>query len=250
MLRRQQLVILKIKIMKNIFLPIVFVLLVFNNQSILAQDNGESGYSDQLASNGSMLMTRGTKKKKVNVEGTPYINEEYLPITISGQNNKNLKAKYNAYNGDMEVLDQAQGVAYVLNKRMTNYDVNFIGQNKVYRSFQYIESGGNTTNDFFVKLTANDKVNLLRKENISYQKEIVAVTTYDKARPARYKRSKDDHYIKIGEDMPVLAPSKKKDISKLFSNNSSDVLKYIKSNKLKLSKEEDLIKLINHINSL
>ena len=45
-------------------------------------------------------------------------------------------------------------------------------------------------------------------------------------------------------------PKKKKSVVKLFASKEKEVKAFIKKNKIKLTKEKDLIKLIGYVNSL
>ena len=229
--------------MKNSFLTLTCLF-------FFIASNAQSGYADQLSADNNMLSMKPKGRTNVNIEGTPYIIEKFQPITLTGQGEKNFQGRYNAYNGDMEVLDVKKGVVFVLNKNMTNYDVNFKTQRKTYKSFEHKTEDGKVAHGFFVKLSDNNGVSLLKKENVKFFKEVKAVSTYDKARTAKYRRANDQYFIKINEDAAIELSTKKKDIAKLFPNKSKDILGYIKSNKLNTKDEADLIKLINHISSL
>jgi hypothetical protein len=66
-----------------------------------------------------------------------------------------------------------------------------------------------------------------------------------------FKSLKDRIYIKIGSKEAIVLPTKKKKLAKaIFPENPKDILDFINSNKIKLSKEEDLITLINYLNSM
>jgi len=229
--------------MKNLFLSLTCLF------SFLTT-NAQSGFVDQLSAENSMLTMKPKDRTNVNIEGTPYITEKFQPITISGQEENNFQGRYNGYNGDMEVLDVKKGIVFVLNKLMTNYDVNFVAQRKIYRSYKRKTEDGGLVNDFFVKLSDNNNMSLLKKENVKFFKEVKAVSTYDKARAAKYKRGNDQYFIKKIDDTVIELSTKKKDIAKLFPEKSKDILGYIKSNKLNTKNESDLIKLVNYISSL
>ena len=52
-----------------------------------------------------------------------------------------------------------------------------------------------------------------------------------------------------GENAQLL-PKKNKDLAKLFPANSKEILSFIKTNKIKTSREDDLIRLVTYISSL
>ena len=77
---------------------------------------------------------------------------------------------------------------------------------------------------------------------------------YNKALSAgdrSYKYVKFEHYYMSKDNEPaVKIKAKKGSLFKIMTENKDEIDIYIKENKLKLSKEEDLIKLINYYNSL
>ncbi len=76
-------------------------------------------------------------------------------------------------------------------------------------------------------------------------------TGYDAYRPPQFKRLNDKYFIKLyNNDFVVLLPKNKKLFANLYPESKSEVLAFIKEKKVKLNKEQDLLKLINFINSL
>jgi hypothetical protein len=225
--------------------------LLILSQGIFSQQNvGEGFNTDQISNNSNILSLTPKPRTNVKIDGTPYISESYFPIKLTSFEDRNFQARYNGVNGDMEVLDIDKGQVFILNKNFSNYEVNFIGLNKKYKVFEYVGEDGILSNDFFIVLTSNNNLKLLKKENVKYYGERVATSTYDKARRASYKRGNDEYYIVIGETNAQPFSTRKKDIAKLFSGSSKQIIDYIKTNKLNTSKDEDLIKVVNYISSL
>lgn len=227
-----------------------FILLALLTCNASFSQDSPSGYNDQLSASGSMLTAKKASRNTIKIGGTPYINEKFLPIKISGQEDKDFQGRYNGYNGDMEVLDVSKGTVFVLNRYLTNYDVEFIGLNKIYRCYKFKSDDGKPINGFFIKLSENNGIGLLKKENVKFFKEVKAVSTYDKARDAKYKRGNDQYFIKIHDNNAVELSRNKKEIAQLFPENSKNILGYIKSNKLNTKIEADLIKLVTYISGL
>lgn len=227
---------------------IYFLAFILSFSFSYSQEAVGNGFDDQIGS-GSFMISTSSSRKNVKVEGTPYINDQFLPVTITSFEDKVFKGRYNAFNGDFEVIDDTSGKSFVLNRTMENYEVAFVGTNTTYILLKHIHESGEVTNDFFVKLTSNNDNLLLKKESVQFLGERVATSTYDKARPAQYKRSKDTYYLKSGDEIKEVSTNKK-DIAKLFPAHSKAILEYIKSEKLKTNKEEDLIKLFQYINTL
>ncbi len=235
--------------MKKIVLSSLFsvgLIGFINSQEIAGNQNIVSGSSGYLIT-----------KNKIDdgkIDGTPYVSEVFLPAKITSEatssvEDKVLYLRYNAVNGEFEVQGVGEKV-YVINKYRRDITVKFVGLNKTYQNFGYLE-GGNENHSYFINLSDIDsKVKLLKKENIILIKKTVAVTSYDNEKPAHYKKVGDDYFIKINENLAQELPKKDKDIANLFPEHSKSILSYINSEKLKTKKEEDLIKLVNYINTL
>ncbi len=234
--------------MKNILIASLLMSFCFNIST--AQEEYVADINQIGNTGGSLMLSTAKPRTNINVEGTPYITESYFPIKLTSFEERNFQARYNGYNGDMEVLDVDKGSVFVLNKNFNNYKVDFIGLNKTYKVFKYVDDSGVLSNDFFVVLTSNNNLKLLKKENVKFYGERIATSTYDKPRKANYKRGNDEYYIVIGDTNAQPFSTRKKDIAKQFSGSSKKILDYIKTNKLKTSKDEDLIQVINYISTL
>ena len=77
-----------------------------------------------------------------------------------------------------------------------------------------------------------------------------AKNSYSDTKPAYFKRANDTYYVIIKNKTAQVLPLKKKQILKLFPDNADKISAYIKTNKVKTSKEADLIQLFNYINTL
>ncbi|OIQ29436.1 MAG: hypothetical protein BM564_07015 [Bacteroidetes bacterium MedPE-SWsnd-G2] len=231
--------------MKNFLL--CAALAIFSSVDSNAQ--GLVGNSDQIGNSGG-LITTSTRKKNVNIDGSPFVNESYLPIELTTFEDRNFKGRYNAYNGDMEVLDDENGKVFVLDKAMDNYVVKFIGLNKAYKVYSYIDDDGYIESDFFITLREDEKVTFLQRERIIFLEEKVAESTYDRGRPASYKRVKDKFYILIAGENAQELPSKRKEIAKLFPDHSKEVLAFLKEHKTSTSDVEELTEFMVFLNTL
>ena len=184
------------------------------------------------------------------VEGTPYINEDFLPATISASQDDVFYVRYNAVADEFEVKGE-NNKAYALNRYRRDIVVQLVAFKKTYQVFGYLDANGNENFGYFVILNDTDaNVKLLKKEKVFFQNEKVATTSYDTAKPASYKRASDEYYIKIGTDNAVKVRNKTKDIAKLFPKNERKILDFAKAKKLKLKKDEDLNTLMVFINGL
>lgn len=184
------------------------------------------------------------------IEGTPYINSDFLPARISASADDVFYVRYNAISDEFEVKGE-NNKAYALNKYRRDIVVELVGLKKTYQVFGYFDENENENFGYFVILNNQEsQVKLLKKERIFFIDEKVATTSYDTPKRASYKRANDDFYVKISDNNAIELPSSKKDIAKLFPKNNDKILSFIKENKLKTKKEDALIKLFNFINQM
>ncbi|WP_298894151.1 hypothetical protein [uncultured Psychroserpens sp.] len=184
--------------------------------------------------------------------GTPYIENDFMPGKISAdKDGKLFSLRYNAFSDVMEIKKDNNDIE-ALNKDLLNVTITFSKGNKAYRAYNYIDSDTNNgKRGYFVVLTdASIEKPLLAKEIISFTEKKKAASSYAKTKPAQYKRKSDVYYTLNDKGIAVEIPSKKKEIAKTFPKHSKEILSFIKSNKIKTSKKEDLIKLVNYINTL
>ncbi|NRA93627.1 MAG: hypothetical protein HRU26_13270 [Psychroserpens sp.] len=186
-----------------------------------------------------------------NVDGTPYVNEEYLPAKISASEDNTFYVRYNAMRDEFEVKG-ANNQAYSLNRYRRDIVVEIIPLEKKYQVFGFLDDDENENFGYFVYLTDGNQKNVLfKKEKVTFINEKFAYTSYDTARPARYKRWDDKFFIRVNDERLLQEiPYSKKSFAKLFPDHTSDILDFMKSNKLKLRKEEDLKQILNYINTL
>lgn len=182
------------------------------------------------------------------IEGSAYINENFVPAKISTAINKIFYVRYNAFNDEMEIKGENDFI-YGLNKERKNLLIHFSNPKQTYQLFDYVLDSEDL-NGYFIKLNFDSELLLLTKERIIHVDEKISKTTYGTNKPAHFKRVKDKYFIKIGNHSAIELPKNKKDVAKIFPKFENEVLSFIKKNKIKLNSEVDLLKLCEYINSL
>lgn len=216
-------------------------------------------FAQDLDTDGSLFVgqvqARSIKDRpeNVNARGSAYINETFLPIKVLNQKENNLfLGRYNAVNGDIEIMDvesKSKDIRALL-KNTNEFIIEFMKDDKIYQTYNYIDESNNRKRDFLVNLVSSKRVSLLKKEEIKFFKAVIAKNSYEKDKPAEFKRISDVYYIKIGNTDATVLPSNKKGIAKLFPKHEDAIKSFIKKNKIRTSREEDLITLITYINTL
>ena len=238
----------KKKNMKSLFFYALFLLLTINtysqNESVFSHNSSPIEYANYHR----LRDGEGTNK---NIKGSPYLNEEFVLGNIS-PNNKKFLIRYNAYNDLFEVKKSKDSVLN-LNKRNLNYTIQ-LGDLK-FKSFMYSPTDNDSKRYgyFAIMTTLNDSVVLLKKFTKKFTKKQEASNSYTSDIPASFSSSASESYFLLihkDKDKIIKIRLKAKDIYDSFPKKRNKIKTYIKSTKLKLKNESDLIKIINYINTL
>jgi len=234
--------------MKKSTLLVLLITTILSSSSLLsAQDSGGSNQA-LLESTSNFYMTYNIKDTKA--VGSPYLNKAFLPAHISAMPDKVFKVRYNAYDDEIEI-EIDEGNIQNFNKNIKGVVVTMLNDDLKFTSISYVDDINGLTRGYLTPLTENNKkVKLFSRKAIKLIEAKPAVTSYDKDKPAEFKVIGDTPYISVNDAYARELPKNKKDIAKLFPENSKDVLNFIKKNKIKTSREADLIKLINYLNTL
>jgi len=196
----------------------------------------------------AILQKNMNKIIAANIDGTPYYDESFNSAKITPID-KVFFVRYNAALDVMEVIQQSDTL--VMNKKNRNY---IIKQNKgslTYKILENVETKGEDKLGYYIQLTDGKSIKLYRKDRKKFVESKRAAYGNINKTTAKYKEQKSEFYIEYGNSgSAVKLPKKKKALVKLFASKENDIKAFIKDKKIKLTKEQDLIKLINYANSL
>lgn len=177
--------------------------------------------------------------------GSPYLLKEFKDANIStteGKGYKEIPMNYNIYTDKFEFLldEQPYSLEHIENIAYIELD----GQNFLWKEYSY--SSANSAG--YLERLCTGEYSLYKKYRVVYTKPI-ATTGYKEAKIADFSTRRPDYFIKSGEskihhissfdDIPIPDPSK-----------SAEIEGYIKKSKLNFKKEENLISLVNYLNTL
>lgn len=186
---------------------------------------------------------------RYDIEGSKYLVDNFMPAVVSTMPDKLFNIKYNVFSGEMEV-QSSNNKAYALNKYRKDIVITFINSKTTYQLFDFINSDDMMQLGYFLVLNRGEN-KILKKEKIIFLEEKPSKTGYDEHRPPQYKRLDDKYYLKITSNSNAIElPKNKKKFAALFPDKKGAILDFIKSKKIKFSKDADLKKLITHINTL
>lgn len=174
--------------------------------------------------------------KPINAFGSPYVNEDFLPVKVKGFDDQLFTGRYNANNGEMEVN---LGTRVIALDNTKGYEVMFTQDNKVYKTYNYTTPSGRAKRGFLNVVSSTDSYELLKEEIIKYYEKQPAATSYQQDKPAKFIEENPNYYFKKGETMKVL-PTKKKDLLKAYPKNAKAIKSFLKENRLKLRDEDEM----------
>ncbi len=171
------------------------------------------------------------------VQGSPYLTKDFVSSKIGNEEGVVL-TRYDIYHDNIEFVKD--GKIMVLPKdKIYNDIVNLMDNSKI-----VLLSDGK----YYFKIFTGSQYQLLKKMSIKFQDFQKAKSGYDNDKPAKFVNLSDKYFLLNGETLSEISKNNK-DFSNLFGDKSSFVLKYIKEQKLKLSEEGDLIKIMKFVES-
>ena len=224
---------------------ILFVILGFSINSLAqasipqvirnVQDNVE--LDRMQASNGS---------KYINAKGTPYSTEFFVPATIYPDDDL-FFVKYNTVDDEIEVkLSGSKTI--ILDNSFKKYIIVFKESKERLVTLNEVDKKDPS---YFIEVKKTDNVSLYKKITKNFIQATKAVDNFSKDKPARFSKLEEVFYVQLTPEGPAkLLPRKKKAFLAMFQNNQNEIKDYIGKNKIKLNKEEGLVKLFAFIESL
>ena len=196
--------------------------------------------------------TNDTNKSILEVaDGSQFHEEEFKDATISSSKTV-FKARYNAYLDEMEIKRQDDKIGYI-NKNLKKEKISFQTENRTYKILETDNYNKKRILGYFEILKENDYVSLYRKDlkqlNIGLEK-----TPYMIPAPksiTEFRDTKSEFYVEFKQSGHAIKLSRTRGgVAKLFEEKKEIIKQYIKDNNLKVTKEEDIIKVIDYINTL
>ena len=203
------------------------------------------GQVTQIDLGSERLLNSSRASDPVEALGSPYVDENFLPVKIKGYNQL-FTGRYNAYNGEMEI---DLGTKIIALDKNNDYELMYTQNNKIYKTYRFISPSGISKKRFLNVILENEKFTLLKEEIIKYQEKIPAANSYSKDQPAKFEKSKNNYYLKQGKSITYIS-TKKKDLLKTYPENAKKLKSYLKENKISLKKESDMIKLAGFLADL
>lgn len=175
------------------------------------------------------------------IEGSPYLRDEFVKGTVFVENEKPYAAmmRYNAYQDEIQVQG-SDGISSLFKR---DYIWAEIG-GETFRIQTYGDRAG-TSKGYFVELNRGN-IRLLKRIVREFKEGQPAVSSYSQNTPPRFDE-KVTYYL-VREESPAREVRlRKKDILGFLS--SKEVETYVKENKLRLNSEKEVIQVLTQINA-
>jgi len=178
--------------------------------------------------------------KYSDIQGNPFYKSGFSNAKV-GDVEHILPVRYNLYKDSFEVLN--------------NNDIYSIPLDNAFSKFIFLNTNEKfiLSNDdagvagYFLVLTEG-KNKLLKKLSVKYSPEVPAPNTLISGTPAKFEVQKPIYFIKT-EDNVIKLTKKADDLINAIPAGKKDATKdFIKTNKIKMTEELDLIKLVNFLN--
>ena len=184
-------------------------------------------------------------KTVYNAEGSPFFNDNYVPARLSfnGRTYSNIPVKINL--SENTVLYDRGGVDFVMTVPVQKIELYDSIADKYYLTFQNGFPGiGELTPLTYYQVIDSGKATLLKHIGISYRDD----KPYYSATVTRTFEQTVQYYILTGNKMTIV-PKNTDMLTDILKDTKNNIASFIEKNKLKISREQDLEKIISHFNN-
>lgn len=182
------------------------------------------------------------------VSGSAYADENFYDgqIRLTDTVATILPVRYNAVLDELEFKKNDKVYALVP-QDYTTIKIPYI--NKVYSYLNY-NSENASKKGFLGVETTNKNINFYTKEVIVYVPYADASNAYSEPIPSHFKKGEKLYFIGLSDKSIVEMPKKNKDLLKLFPIYEKEISAFIKTNKISLNEEKELLLLVNYLDTL
>lgn len=224
--------------LKPLFILSLFIL----GTSLSAQVVQVNGNTLEI---GTLLLEDVNKKLDENIEGSPYINKEYIPAKIN-EIKKTHFVRLNAIDHTLEVKVATNKKVILTTKNEFNIQI-LDGSRRRYTTVSCPNKNGQRINAILEIISENDMYSLYKKERKKFVKAQKG-SAYTGKKPAQYVLLSPIYYVTSitkKSTKVIEIPSKKKNFFALFEGYSKKVNQFTKQEKLSFTENEDLIRILN-----
>ena len=227
--------------MKTIFSSLIFLLLTHwvSAQTVL---NLQEFYKQFQTSK----FQQGIINPEIAVEGSPHASSGFVPGTVVTKSDiryEQIPLRFNIYANEMEFQTEDGTVFYLAAPEILSEVL--VGEEVyIYSPYTY---GGRLLRGYF-KQAVQGRASLLIRQIVNL-KEAEPAAPYKEAQPAKFIKLPDEFFVRMG-GAEALKVSNRKELLTALQDKSSEMDAFLKKNKTRFNRVEDLIQAINYYNQL
>lgn len=179
------------------------------------------------------------------IEGTPYLNEQFVEgeIIFGEANRTKVPVRYNIFQDLMEYQQNGKALALDPSKKIKEVKMG----NEVFIVDKYNMDGKSKFG--FLSLLDSGKMTLLSKKIVKYQEPLKNRGLDGGDLPAKFSRSSDTFFYRIG-DGELKEIGNLKELIAGLPDKQEEIKQFAKKEKISPKKQEELRKLVRYYNSL
>lgn len=237
--------------MKNSKFAIASIFIIFSG-FIFSSASGQSIASIKSADEFWRLQTNGERMSKIvlsekDIEGSPFLNDDFIKgnvITKKGVKYVGVPLRYNIYSQNFEFKTPKQILEFKDPASIREVEI----KNETFIFVPYKEKNKKLKWGFFQKINKSGPAQLLIRYRVTFS-QATKPGAYSDAKPASFSDKEELFYVKFGTH-PAVRIMRTSDFTDNAPKQKAEIKKFIKSNKIKVRRQKDLIKLVNYYNSL
>lgn len=185
-----------------------------------------------------------------NINGSPYDQNYFQPGNIYSNNEltvSNVPMRYNIFADEIEINTSKDPNHQNVNVLSKSPDIFAkIGPD----IYVYVENlADKDQSGYFNVLFEGEHFDLYKKSKVTYVEKRFAETTYQRDQPARFDRT-DSYFLVSSSGTFYELPGNRRRFSAVFTDHSNEIESHIRSNRLDIRNENDLIKIVTFFNEL
>ncbi|WP_298519687.1 hypothetical protein [uncultured Kordia sp.] len=184
-------------------------------------------------------------------EGSQYFDEEFSPVIGVDSTETEVKARYNAFLDEMEVQsEEKQGW---INKSRLRDKIVFTENGAIYKILDGDDREDKSLLGYYEVLLESDYVSLYKKnaKTLAVGLESTPYMTPAPEIVTEFQPMKTVYYVEFnGSGNVQKLPRTRRGVAKLFGDKRDVVKAFMKENKLRVTKDQDLKAIITYVNLL
>ena len=232
--------------MKSKFYTFLTIVLVLTSLNINAQNFNIGDLTDFYTEIGRSNSSKHRQQTYEDIAGSPYLEDDFIEGTIirnDGTTYEKIPLRYNGYDDHIEFRDK-NGLTLFLDNPEEFKEIKIEGKKFIY--YNLVNSKQKVQGYF--ELLEGSKTQLLKKYSIKI-KDPEPAKAYRAPTPASFV-SKPICYFILQNENQLFEIRNDKNIIELLNDKNNEMQRFIKKNKLKVKKEEDLKQIVAYYNSL